>query len=175
MQGDQGHAPGGVAGKAVGRHIGTDIAAVINVGCFPERGISPARIMVVATKNDWTDLATTHHVVKLQGNGRASCRIGVKNPCLAAHHQPIGLSLLDPDIVVAVFRPSRGIDAAHRRLIGFIKVFRPAAQTDPAKGSVAIVKDRPHDILKIGREDKTILGIDPVFHRLGHAGIKDGF
>ena len=71
MQGNQTHAPGGIAGIALDCHIGGDIAAVFNVGGFPERRVRASGIMMVPAQHHRPDFTVAHHLIKFQSDVHA--------------------------------------------------------------------------------------------------------
>ena len=174
MQCHQAHAPGGVAGKAVGGHVGHDVAAVVNVGGLPEGRVGAAGVMVVAAEHDRPDFAGSDHLVELQGDLHAPQGILVKDARPGADHQPVLLCIADPTVVVAVLETPLGVDALHGGAVGLSEIVIPAAQAYPAEGAVAVVEEkRPHNVLDIRLEDEPVERVLAVFADVPDAGVVD--
>ena len=176
VQGCHGHAPGAVSGKAVGGHISHDIAAVLDVGGFPKRGICPSGVVVIAPDHNGADLTLSHHFVEPEGDVDSAGRILVKNARLGSHHEVVLLGIPDPGPVVPVLESVFGINAGHGGPVGFYEIFVPAAEADPAKRAIAEVKDvRAHDVLEVGGKDEAILGVHAVLGYFRGPCIEYGF
>ncbi len=96
--------------------------------------------MVITAQHDRTDLAVSDHFIKFQRDVAAAQRIGIKDPCLRAHHQFVLFRVADPDPVVAILIAALGIDDRHGGMIGFAQILRLARQADPAEGTVTEIK-----------------------------------
>ena len=120
VQGDQTHAAGRIAGKALGSHIGHDIAAVLDVGSLAKRRVGAADVVVVASQHDRTNFAVANHFIEPQRDANPPFGILIKNSRLRADHQFVFGRVANPDVIVAVLAAAFRIDALHRRLVGFV-------------------------------------------------------
>ena len=175
VEGDEAHAPGGVAGVALHGHVRHDVGPVLDVAGLPEGGVGAAGVVVVPAQHHRTDLAPADHLVELQGDVHAAHGVLVQDAALGAHHQLVPLGVPDPDVVVVVLIAAVvGEDVLRRRSVGPVQVLRLPGQAAPAEGAVAEVEEAgPQDVLHIGGEDKAVQVVLPVFAHIGDAGVKD--
>ena len=98
--------PGGaaeaVADNVLHGHIGSELRAVVDVGCLTEGGVRAGDVMMVAAQDDGSgDFAFADGFVEGEGNLGAAFAIGIKNARLAAHDEVVAAGFFDPVDVVA--------------------------------------------------------------------------
>ena len=176
MQCHQAHAPGRITGKALGGHIGHDIAAVFYVGSLSKGRIRAAGVVMIPAQHDGADIAVANHCVKFECDGHSSQSVLVKNSGLGSHHEFVAGGIFDPDIVVTVLKSPVRIDTFHGNPVGFQQIIFFAAQAYPAKRTVPVIKQQgTHQVLHIGLEYKAVQGVFAVFAYIADAGVVDGF
>ena len=178
MQRDQAHAAGGVAGVALGRHVGHDVGAVLDVGGLTEGGVGSAGIVVVAAQHDRTDLAVADHLVELQSQVHAAHSVGVQDPALGAHDHLVLAGVTDPDVVVVVLIAAGvRLDVLGGSRVGLGQVLGLPGQAAPTEGTVAEVEQGgTEDVFHIGGEYEAVQVVFTVLADLlsGHAGVVNG-
>ena len=158
MQSDKAHAPGTISGKALHSHICHYIAAVLDIGGFPERRVGTAYIVVVTSQHDRTYFAPAYHFIETQCDIHTAQRVLIQNACLGPYHQVILFGVANPYPVVHILSAAIFRDTLHSGTVGLYQIFLFPAQAYPAEGAVTIIeKLRPHDILYIRRPDESIL------------------
>ena len=130
---------------------------------------------MVATHHDRTDLALPDQLVERQTDIAPALRILIQNACLRTDDQFVLFRVTNPDPVVSVLSAAVRVDNLHRGLIGRIQILRLAGQADPTERAVAVIEeDRSHDILYIGRPDKSVLIVITVLGDFLHTGVVHG-
>ena len=176
MQGDEAHAPGGVAGIALGGHVRHDVGAVLDVGGLPEGGVRSAGVVVVPAQHHGADLAVSHHLVEFQGDVHASHGVLIQDAALGAHHHAVALGVPDPHIVVIVLIPPVVFQDIRRGGgVGLVQILRLSRQAAPPEGPVAEVEQaRPQNVLHIGGEHESVQVVFAVAAHVPHSGVKHG-
>ena len=150
VQSDEAHTTSAVARKALDSHVGHHIATVTYVRCLAEGAIRTAHIVVVTTDHDRADLATTYHIVELEGDLQTTRSILVEDTSLGADDELILLSVTYPYIVVTILLTTVWIDALHSSMVGLDQILMIVAEAYPAEWTIAVVKElRTHNVLYI--------------------------
>src|SRR5665647_660730 len=112
---------------------------------------------MVASHHNGSHFAVADHLIEAQGNIGAAPGVLIEDAGLSADHQFVLFGIADPDPVVFILEAAVGIDDLHGGSIGFIQIFRLAAETNPTERTIAVVKKHgSKDIFHIGGPDKAV-------------------
>ena len=173
VQGDVAHAAGSVTSVALGRHLGHDVGAVLDVGGLTEGRIGTAGVVMVTAKDDGADLTVADHLVELEREVHTAHGILIEDTALGADDQLVLLGVADPDIVVVVLIAAVvGLDVLGGSHVGLVQILGVAAQAAPTERAVAEVEQAgTKDIFDVGGEDEAVEVILAVLADALHTGV----
>ena len=166
----------GVAGEIVHRHVGGNVASVLDVGGFAKRRVGAGYVMMVAADHDRSDPVLPDQTVESQGDFNPIAGIGIQNARLRADDQLVAFGVFDPFVIVAIHAAPLRVQSRPGGLVCFAQIFRYCRDRHTQRnGTVAVIETkRSHDMLDVAGKSESVGGIVRIDGHIARSGVVNG-